>query len=44
MIEITSNTYEVEDNQEGIQEQNISSFNDVENNIKENYETNSTLK
>jgi hypothetical protein len=44
MTEIASHTYEVEDHQEGIKEQTIPSFNDVENNIKQNYETNSTLK
>jgi hypothetical protein len=44
MSEVFSQNYEDIDNKEGIQKQNIPSFNDVENNIKQNYETNSTLK
>jgi len=41
MSEVFSHNYEDIGNQEGIQEQNISSFNDVENNIRQNYEINS---
>jgi len=42
MIEVFLQNYEDIDNKEGIQKQNIPSFDDVENNIKQNYETNST--
>lgn len=42
MSEVFSQNYEDIDKKEGIQEQNIPSFNDVENNIKQNYELNST--
>jgi CRISPR/Cas system-associated endonuclease/helicase Cas3 len=44
MSEVFSQNYEDIDNKEGIQEKNIPSFNDVENNIKQNYENNSTIE
>jgi hypothetical protein len=39
-MEGLSHNYESINNNEGIKEQNIPSFNDVENNIKQNYENN----
>jgi len=40
-MEGLSHNYESINNNEGIKEQNIPSFSDVENNIKQNYENNS---